>query len=444
MVSEVDVGPALQEGVLVGKRFRLERLLGRGASGSVWLATHVALSSSVAIKFLDRSSLMDADEMDMRLDRFRFEAQVSARLASRTTCTVAVHDAGLFRDIPYLVMEYAPGRTLDDMLSERGTIEPQIIAKALAQIAEALDSAHALGIIHRDVKLANVLSVEREDGRTVFKLCDFGVARIAGQKDIGLLGPKKTTQGLIVGTPAYMSPEQIGGTGDYGGSVDLWALAIVAYETLTGQLPFNSPSVNELAVEISARPHPAPSSMRPELKRFDAFFNKALAKLPEDRFESASELARAFSVCAEDSGEHLVALDSPIPRRKMTWVPLVAVAAALVVLVIAGVSWMGRSPASAEPAPAAQKAAPPTSIAPEPTVATAEVASTQPQVVPTETASAAPVNASRPTSKPTKPVAVTPPATATAAAVTPPAQPTSQPQAQPRPPARPFDQSSVH
>src|SRR5260370_15562899 len=116
MVVEPEVGPALQEGVLVGKRFRLERLLGRGASGSVWLATHVALSSSVAIKFLDRSSLMDADEMDMRLDRFRFEAQVSARLASRTTCTVAVPDAALFREIPYLVMAYAPRKTLDHMV----------------------------------------------------------------------------------------------------------------------------------------------------------------------------------------------------------------------------------------------------------------------------------------------------------------------------------------
>src|SRR4051812_3374111 len=102
---EVDDAPLLHEGVLVGKRFRLERLVGRGAVGSVWLATHVALSSPVAIKFLDRTRVIDPDEMEIRLDRFRFEAQISARLAARTSHTVAVQDAGVHRDIPYLVME---------------------------------------------------------------------------------------------------------------------------------------------------------------------------------------------------------------------------------------------------------------------------------------------------------------------------------------------------
>ncbi len=339
-VDSADAAP-IHEGVLVGKRFRLERLLGRGAVGSVWLATHVALSAPVAIKFLDRANVIDPDEMEVRLDRFRFEAQISARLAARTSHTVAVQDAGVHKGIAYLVMEYAPGRTLDDLVTDGGARDAREIAGIIPQVAEALDVAHALGIIHRDVKLANILFVEREDSRSMYKLADFGVARMTGEKAIDLLGPRKTAEGLIVGTPAYMSPEQIGGIEDYGPSVDLWALGVVAYEMLTGKLPFNSSSLTELAMEISGRTQKPPSEMLPELgTRFDAFFTKALAKAPEERFTSASELAHAFARCLEDSGEQPVAHETPVEKkRRASWVPVVGVGVAIGVVAVVALAF---------------------------------------------------------------------------------------------------------
>ena len=370
---EVDDSAPLHEGVLVGKRFRLERLLGRGAVGSVWLATHVALSSPVAIKFLDRTKVLDPDEMDIRLDRFRFEAQISARLAGRTNHSVAVHDAGIHRDIPYLVMEYAPGRTLDDVVSEKGPLDPASLIDVLDHVAEALDSAHTLGIIHRDVKLANILAVEREDRKTMYKLADFGVARMSGHKELDLLGPRKTAEGLIVGTPAYMSPEQIGGLESYGPSVDLWPLGVVLYEALTGNLPFNSVSLTELAMEISGRPHKPPSLTRPDLgTSLDPFFERALAKRPGDRFTTAADMSAAFAASLEGaSGEHALAHEAPVApkKRRLGWAHF-AVGAGVIGCVALGVTLLGRAP-KPDPLPstAAAAAAPPPSASPATTQA---------------------------------------------------------------------------
>ncbi|MFO0611162.1 MAG: protein kinase [Polyangiaceae bacterium] len=384
---EVDDSAPLHEGVLVGKRFRLERLLGRGAVGSVWLATHIALSSSVAIKFLDRTKVLDPDEMDIRLDRFRFEAQISARLAGRTNHTVAVHDAGIHRDIPYLVMEYAPGRTLDDVVGEQGPVEPALLIDVLEQIAEALDSAHALGIIHRDVKLANILAVEREDRKTTYKLADFGVARMSGHKELDLLGPRKTADGLIVGTPAYMSPEQIGGLESYGPSVDLWALGVVLYEALTGQLPFNSVSLTELAMEISGRPHKPPSLVRPDLgTSLDAFFERALAKRPGDRYSTAAEMCAAFAASLEaQSGEHSLAHETPVTpkKRRLGWAHF-AIGAGVMGCVAAGITLLGTPPKTTSAAGSAVPAAPSvdTAVVALPSVTAPPAVSAEPSVVP--------------------------------------------------------------
>ncbi len=290
---------ALVEGALIGKRFRLERLLGRGAAGSVWLATHLALSSLVAVKFLDQivRSMPSAADLEGHVDRFRFEAQVSARLSARTRHTVAVHDAGLFRGVPFLVMEYAPGRSLEEALESQvtGTLPNDELIKVAEQIGEALGEAHALGIVHRDVKAANILQVDRAGHESLYKLADFGIARLTGERALDLTAPMKTTEGLIVGTPAYMSPEQIGAEGVYGPTSDLWALGVVLYEAMTGRVPFVGISLVELAMAISGRPHDPPA--RPDggcSPAIGAFFDRALAKRPVDRFESAAEMTRAF------------------------------------------------------------------------------------------------------------------------------------------------------
>lgn len=433
---EVDDSAPLHEGVLVGKRFRLERLLGRGAVGSVWLATHVALSSPVAIKFLDRTKVLDPDEMDIRLDRFRFEAQISARLAGRTNHTVAVHDAGIHRDIPYLVMEYAPGRTLDDVVGEKGPVDPSVLIDVLEQVAEALDSAHALGIIHRDVKLANILAVEREDRKTMYKLADFGVARMSGHKELDLLGPRKTAEGLIVGTPAYMSPEQIGGLESYGPSVDLWALGVVLYEALTGNLPFNSVSLTELAMEISGRPHKPPSSVRPELgSAMDAFFDRALAKRPGDRFTTAADMSAAFAATLEQpSGEHAIAHEAPVAtkKRRFGWAHA-AIAAGVIGCLVLGITLLSKPPKTE---PSASNSAPAPAVAP-PSATVAE--KTAAPVESTSPVASAPASAA-PSSKPR--VATTAPTAPSSPPASTPATVTYTPPTQPRPTGS-FDPSSV-
>ena len=129
-------GSGLEPGQVVGGKFRLDRFVARGGMGSVWAATHLVLAAPVAIKFLDRLRGGDAEEIELRVDRFRFEAQISARLAAQTKHMVAVHDAGMHLGMPYLVMEFAPGNSLQDLLDERGRLSPASMIPVVEQVGE--------------------------------------------------------------------------------------------------------------------------------------------------------------------------------------------------------------------------------------------------------------------------------------------------------------------
>jgi serine/threonine-protein kinase len=347
---------ALIEGSVVDARFRLGRLLGRGAAGSVWEAEHLVLHAPVAIKFLDQLGrhLPTEEELALYTDRFRFEAQVSARLASRTSHTVAVHDAGSYRETPYLVMELAAGRSLEDVLEASVILPDEEILRLAEHIGEALGAAHDLGIVHRDVKPANILCLEREGQPRVYKLADFGLARGWGGKALDLPAPKKTAEGLIVGTPAYMAPEQIAAAGEYGPEVDLWALAVVLYEASSGRLPFEGSSITELALSISARPHQRADP------RLDVFFRKALAKRPELRFRSASELVAALreALAGRDLEPVAAPVEEPVPPRRRLW-PVVAGALFLACAIGGGAAFFSR----ARPVEQAASSSSPASIA---------------------------------------------------------------------------------
>lgn len=287
-------------GAVVGGRYVLVNELGRGASGAVWRATHRLLGSDVAIKFLAVGGTT-SNETEFLLERFRFEAQVSARLAKRTDKIVAVQDGGLYGDLPYIVMDLVEGESLEAAVDEHA-LDALTVARVAEDVAEALEASHAEEIAHRDVKPANILAVRGSNG-VRYKLADFGVAKLFGVEAKGLSTPRATAAQTLVGSPAYMSPEAISADRTTSGQGDLWSLAATLYEALTQRIPFNGDAWPAIAVAIMARRYPPPSKvLGPAGARFDAFFAKAFAEKIEDRFASARELAEAFCAAARDEG----------------------------------------------------------------------------------------------------------------------------------------------
>jgi serine/threonine-protein kinase len=282
---------------LLAGKYLLDRPVARGGMGEVWLATHASLKTEVAVKFADGSVQADPDRSALILDRFLFEARISARLGARTKHIVAVLDAGTELGVPYLVMEYVRGRTLDEELTDKGVISPERMAQILDQVADALEVAHDLGVIHRDIKPGNVMLTE-EQRRLLVKVTDFGVAKVV-RPDLALERPRETPPNTIIGSPAYMSPEQMRSGNlpvDY--RADLWSLGVLVYEALTGELPFNAKTVADLIVAISTLAPVPISKQKPALgSHFDGWLQRALAKDPAKRFQSARAMAFAFRSC---------------------------------------------------------------------------------------------------------------------------------------------------
>jgi eukaryotic-like serine/threonine-protein kinase len=377
-------------GVLIAGRYRLVRKLGEGGMAEVWLAMHEALKQEVAVKFVTAPEPYGiVPEM---LERFRFEAQVSARLGTHTRHIVGVHDAGQHDTgrpggVPFLVMEYVRGPTLAHVLAVEGPVEPQRFAGLLDQIADALGAAHALGIVHRDLKPSNLMLADEPDGSTTVKLADFGIAK-AMRKDIELDRPKETALGMRVGSPAYMSPEQVAGTDEIGIQSDLWALGVIAYEALTGRDCFQGHSQLQLFDAIcTARFEPA-SSVRTALPRaLDAWFTRALAATPAERFSSADEMAKSFRA----------ATAMPAPRRAR-WLAVLAASGAVAVLAIVLASAVYKARAAVVPAASAPASVPgsePDPPATAPTATEARVAPALSSAAPTaDSAALLPVAAS--------------------------------------------------
>ena len=281
-------------GMNIAGRYRLERYLARGGMAEVWAAQHSGLRSEVAIKFVDATLTRDATTAPYALERFRFEAQISAMISAKTRHVVAVHDAGEESGVPYLVMELIHGRTLEDELESRGAMTPAAFADVLDQVVDALEAAHALGIVHRDLKPSNLMLIDKPGGGFLVKVADFGVAKSL-RADIALDRPRETAHGELVGSPAFMSPEQIIGDAGLDGRSDLWSLGVVAYEALTGCPCFGGANVPELMMSIGKGIYRPPSRVREDLPRgIDAFFARVFAPRPEDRFPTARAFATAY------------------------------------------------------------------------------------------------------------------------------------------------------
>jgi eukaryotic-like serine/threonine-protein kinase len=284
----------LVPGKQITKAVSLLEPLGSGGMGAVWLADHQGLKTRVVVKFM----LVGLDSSDSARTRFSREAAAAAQVKSPHV--VQMLDHGVSDDgIPFIVMEHLEGHDLGEEIEAQGAIDPGKVVAVVSQVAKALSKVHAAGLLHRDIKPDNIFLCDGEE-ETFVKLLDFGIAKSSAvdQGDGSLDGETKT--GQIVGTPFYMSPEQVTAQKVIDQRSDLWALGVVAYEALTGQRPYDGPSFGALAVKIATGSPPKPSDANPALPpSVDLWFAKACARSAADRFASAKEMAEAFRAAFE-------------------------------------------------------------------------------------------------------------------------------------------------
>jgi eukaryotic-like serine/threonine-protein kinase len=283
-------------GQVIGDRYRLEEPLERGAMGSVWRAEQIRLRAPVALKFLDPSLIGDPEMHD----RFMQEARSAA--AVRSVHVVQIFDYGSEGNVPYIAMELLQGENLDARLSSRGTLTPAELNKIFSEVARGIGKAHAMGVVHRDVKPGNIF-IAREGEHEVTKLIDFGIAKVKADalKFTQIVG---TQLGTLLGTPQYMSPEQVRGSSTVDHRTDLWALAIIACECLTGRYPFSGTTIGDLTVQICTEKPSAPSSLGPVPAGFDQWFFKGTSKKPVKRFGSVEEMAEALTKILSTSDDN--------------------------------------------------------------------------------------------------------------------------------------------
>jgi serine/threonine-protein kinase len=279
-------------GCVLESKYRLVSPVALGSMGSVWRAQHLALDAPVAIKLMQPGT--DSD-VDVRR-RFLREARIAS--AVRSPHVVQVLDYGVERDVPYIVMELLRGESLAQRLRRVGRLSPAQTAAIFVPLAQALQRAHALGVVHRDIKPENIFIVQ--DGeRELTKLLDFGVAKVSGRK-FGVNVSRDTAEGEMVGTPHYMSPEQARGATTVDHRTDVWALGVIAFECLLGYPPFVASGLASLLMQICAQPLPVPSARAPVPVGFDAWFARACARAPEERFATVVEATRQLgSICAD-------------------------------------------------------------------------------------------------------------------------------------------------
>jgi eukaryotic-like serine/threonine-protein kinase len=289
-------------GDVIASKYELARLLGRGSMGEVWIAHHLSLDEDVALKLLSSGTPEDVENRSTATARFRFEAQIAARLSRKTRHIVRVTDHGEEGGLAYLVMELLDGETLETRLQRGGCLGLEEASTLVAQVARALAEAHDGGVIHRDLKPANIFLASDEDGGRLVKLLDFGIARTIRTHQVAT--SFATGIGLVFGTPGYMSPEQVSPLSRLDHRCDLWALATVAYESLTRQLPVEGAHPEELFRNLCVGRVVPVHVRRPDLPAALAeFFARAFASKIKDRYGSALELAQAFERAVAPSAD---------------------------------------------------------------------------------------------------------------------------------------------
>jgi eukaryotic-like serine/threonine-protein kinase len=265
-------------------RYHLEREIGRGAMGVVYLGRDTAINRMVAIKAIPLAAEFSDNELIEARIRFFREAETAGRLNHPNIVTI--YDVGEERGLAYIAMEYLKGSHLSDYAKSDNLLEPRKVLEIISRTADALGFAHKQQVVHRDIKPANLMYDPATD---TLKITDFGIARLSG------VGSTRT--GIVLGTPSFMSPEQLEGRTVTGHS-DLFSLGVSLFQLLTGQLPFTADSMTGLMQQIAEAPHPPLRAFRPDLPAcVESVIDRALAKNPEARYDSGAQMAAALQDC---------------------------------------------------------------------------------------------------------------------------------------------------
>ena len=348
-------GP-LGAGELIGERYRLVRRIASGGMGSVWEAEHLELASRVAVKLMSPQLVED----ERARARFQREAQAAANL--RGPHVVAIFDHGVHEGTPYIVMELLEGEPLSARLAARKKLPPEEVVELVSQIGRAIAKAHVAGVVHRDLKPENIFLVPGDRG-DVAKLLDFGIAK----RSVEPLTGTTTGCGTVLGSPFYMSPEQLVDAALADARADLWSLAVITYECIVGRRPFSAGSMAELAVAVLAEPIPVPSRHGDVPPGFDAWFHRATMRDADARFQDANEMIAALA----QSLAPLAIVPPPRPRRSAAFV--------LVPTLVAAIGLAGFAIAGDRDTPAAAPAIEPIAAPPPADVPRASAQSTAPK-----------------------------------------------------------------
>jgi len=282
--------PPVREGDVLAGKYRVEKVLGVGGMGVVVAATHLQLEERVALKFLMKDALDSADAVA----RFAREARAAVKIKSEHVARVI--DVGtLETGAPYMVMEYLEGRDLSQVIQFQGPLPPEDAVEYILQACEAIAQAHVLGIVHRDLKPANLFLIHRPDGTAAVKVLDFGISKVTPAKGSSSDNAMTRTR-TVMGSPLYMSPEQMTSTRDVDGRTDVWALGIILYELLCGQPPFTADTMPQLCGLILSGPTPSIRAVLPSIPPgLDAVLRRCMEKDPARRYPNIAEFTGALA-----------------------------------------------------------------------------------------------------------------------------------------------------
>lgn len=454
----MDPSLQVQAGEVLAGKYRIERVLGQGGMGVVVQATHIHLDERVAIKFL----LPQALESPEAVARFAREARAAVKIKSEHVARVT--DVGtLETGCPYMVMEYLHGRDLAQLVQDQGPLTIEHAVDFVLQASEAIAEAHSLGIVHRDLKPSNLFLIHRADGSPCVKVLDFGISKTTGMKGSGPdLGMTRTT--AVMGSPLYMSPEQMASSRNVDQRTDIWALGAILFELLTGQVPFQADTMPQLCAMVLQEPAPALRGRLPMAPEgLEAAILRCLEKVPARRFNNVAEFANSIAAFAPRwgrvsverisriltaAGQHQVApssetlpsnppltapaqtgkdaatqaaWDQSAPAPKRSRAPLIAAVLGVTAVALGGAALFGYSQfiasdattPSAGPAsqttPVATADPPPAPTAPPPVVEVTRDPAPPPSAAPTASETAALPTRPAPKAKPGRPVAKKPP-----------------------------------
>lgn len=276
----------VRPGEIVAGKYRIERVLGAGGMGVVVAAHHIHLDEKVALKFLLPETMSDANAAA----RFVREARAAAKIKNEHVARVA--DVGVLPNgAPYMVMEYLEGNDLAEWLQHRGAMPVEQAVEFVLQACVAVADAHALGIVHRDLKPANLFCVRRSDGQLAIKVLDFGISKTLTASGLA----SGTTTSATMGSPFYMSPEQMRAARDVDARADIWALGIILFELMVGRPAFGGDTVTEVALQVANEPTPSIRSVRRDVPEgLEAVLFKCLQKDRQGRYQNVAELALAL------------------------------------------------------------------------------------------------------------------------------------------------------